>query len=251
MRYGGRPAWVRLAVAADIFLICLLALFGITLAGLTANCSPEPEPGRAFLWERQGEPVLLLLESGESCRSGDEVLIRGTLEGETVYGVETVQANRDGVLTLGEDGAVFEERAENVAGRISFESGLFGRLTDYVSDPENAAGTALLAGGGAVLLAVLILAAALLARRYGRLAGDAEDGEDDAGEDGAGEDGLSRAPEAAEEAFVRGVYTQEIREPEEVVSVGDDETPLTAEELERFRAAVMKRENETGENHAK
>lgn len=46
--------------------------------------------------------------------------------------------------------------------------------------------------------------------------------------------------DSTEEDFVMEVYQQEISEPTELDSVGDDKTPVSDEELERFREKVLK-----------
>lgn len=228
MQHTEKPLWLRVIVAVNSLLICLLLLFGVMLICLTVSCTPDPEAGRAFLWERQGEPVLLLLESGESSHPGDEVLVRGTMDGETVYTLEPVQENRDEVLLLGENGAVYEESIQNIAGQVSFESQLFGRLVSYVSDPEHAGGVVVLCLAAGLFLLFLILATVFLSLRYGRAAPQPPAPEE------------KGAAMLADDAFLHDVYTQEINEPEELVSIGDDETPVTQEELERFRETVLK-----------
>lgn len=220
-----------LIIINGIVILVFLLLSGM-LIYMTATSFSEPgEEGQTYLYQQDEQPTLLFLEQRENYASGDTVLVRNELDGKTVYLKEDVVDNEDDYITVQSDGMEFQEDRSNIVGCVVFESPTLGKMIGYISAPENTVTVVIIAAAVfAVVVCLIVLTAVLIGRK--KHTAEAEETEESFLEN------LFRIEEE-ESDFVKDVYEQEIREPVELSSAGDDKEPMSDEELKRFQETIM------------
>ena len=149
-------------------------------------------------------------------------------EGEN-YSLENVSQNLERDIVIESNNSTISKR--NVMGKISFESPFFGKAVSFISAPENTVVSVIGTVIAFLVMICLVVWTAFLAMKRRRMR-DVRAQNDNLLED--------LFDDSTEEDFVMEVYQQEISEPTELDSVGDDKTPVSDEELERFREKVLK-----------
>lgn len=206
-------------------IICFFLLFGAMLIYATVSSQSDDIAGKTYVLDDGKEQTLLFLEKRANYQSGDEILIR---EGEN-YSLENVSQNLERDIVIESNNNTISKR--NVMGKISFESPFFGKAVSFISAPENTVVSVIGTVIAFLVMICLVVWTAFLAMKRRRLR-DVRAQNDNLLED--------LFDDSTEEDFVMEVYQQEISEPTELDSVGDDKTPVSDEELERFREKVLK-----------
>ena len=230
MRETKKPVLSTAVLVVNGLLICVFLLFGAMLVYITANLSSEAQSGKAYLFG-DDEKTLVFLEHQENYQQGDQVLVQGKLDGQISYTMERVQSSQDNQIVLTSNGSSFTENKKNVVGRVSFESPVFGRLLAYLTDQQNTVPAVIGCAVLFIFIICLIIMTVMVAGRR-RHAATTEKRADNLIEE--------LFDDSSEQDFLREIYRQEISEPEEVISVGDDKSPLSEEEIEAFRESVLK-----------
>ncbi|MBC8610864.1 Uncharacterised protein [uncultured Ruminococcus sp.] len=206
-------------------IICFFLLFGAMLIYATVSSQSDDIAGKTYVLDDGKEQTLLFLEKRANYQSGDEILIR---EGEN-YSLENVSQNLERDIVIESNNSTISKR--NVMGKISFESPFFGKAVSFISAPENTVVSVIGTVIAFLVMICLVVWTAFLAMKRRRMR-DVRAQNDNLLED--------LFDDSTEEDFVMEVYQQEISEPTELDSVGDDKTPVSDEELERFREKVLK-----------
>lgn len=206
-------------------IICFFLLFGAMLIYATVSSQSDDIAGKTYVLDDGKEQTLLFLEKRANYQSGDEILIR---EGEN-YSLENVSQNLERDIVIESNNNTISKR--NVMGKISFESPFFGKAVSFISAPENTVVSVIGTVIAFLVMICLVVWTAFLAMKRRRMR-DVRAQNDNLLED--------LFDDSTEEDFVMEVYQQEISEPTELDSVGDDKTPVSDEELERFREKVLK-----------
>ena len=206
-------------------IICFFLLFGAMLIYATVSSQSDDIAGKSYVLDDGKEQTLLFLEKRANYQSGDEILIR---EGEN-YSLENVSQNLERDIVIESNNSTISKR--NVMGKISFESPFFGKAVSFISAPENTVVSVIGTVIAFLVMICLVVWTAFLAMKRRRMR-DVRAQNDNLLED--------LFDDSTEEDFVMEVYQQEISEPTELDSVGDDKTPVSDEELERFREKVLK-----------
>ena len=206
-------------------IICFFLLFGAMLIYATVSSQSDDIAGKTYVLDDGKEQTLLFLEKRANYQSGDEILIR---EGEN-YSLENVSQNLERDIVIESNNSTISKR--NVMGKISFESPFFGKAVSFISAPENTVVSVIGTVIAFLFMICLVVWTAFLAMKRRRMR-DVRAQNDNLLED--------LFDDSTEEDFVMEVYQQEISEPTELDSVGDDKTPVSDEELERFREKVLK-----------
>ena len=206
-------------------IICFILLFGAMLIYATVSSQSDDIAGKTYVLDDGKEQTLLFLEKRANYQSGDEILIR---EGEN-YSLENVSQNLERDIVIESNNSTISKR--NVMGKISFESPFFGKAVSFISAPENTVVSVIGTVIAFLVMICLVVWTAFLAMKRRRMR-DVRAQNDNLLED--------LFDDSTEEDFVMEVYQQEISEPTELDSVGDDKTPVSDEELERFREKVLK-----------
>lgn len=206
-------------------IICFFLLFGAMLIYATVSSQSDDIAGKTYVLDDGKEQTLLFLEKRANYQSGDEILIR---EGEN-YSLENVSQNLERDIVIESNNSTISKR--NVMGKIYFESPFFGKAVSFISAPENTVVSVIGTVIAFLVMICLVVWTAFLAMKRRRMR-DVRAQNDNLLED--------LFDDSTEEDFVMEVYQQEISEPTELDSVGDDKTPVSDEELERFREKVLK-----------
>ena len=211
-------------------ILCIFLLFGVMLLYILMSHESDAKSGKNYLYQHNGTDTLLFLEDRENYKFGDLVLVKGTEDNAITYNIEHVEKSDESQVVLTDYGTSYAEDKENIVGLIAFESQLLGAIMVFLKNPNNT-NTIIFSITAIVLFLICCNIGTFLfmkKKKRQKLVLDNERKFDQIKED------------TMQQTFLDQIYTQEINEPQAILSVGNDENPMTENDIEVFRNTIMK-----------